>query len=445
MKFLKIAVAAVLALAGGTAYAFHDGGVASCEGCHVMHNATDGKSVTVKSGVRNNQTNSYLLQGTDQSSTCLICHATSVAGQAFMASNPSPATAPSQYTPGGDFGWLAGTLSVRKGHNVVAADYAAQGFVADTAMPIAPGGTFAGGSGKAAFACSNCHDPHGRYRLVGDAGATGAVTVVLPSDTANVKPIVASGSYGVVSVGGTIGNVPNANFAVGVYRILGGANYAPASNTAFPFSANPPSAVAPSNYNRADTQASEVRVAYGQGMSEWCQNCHTNIHFGAANYVTGGPGQRHPSSNGAHLTAAIAGIYNTYVSSGAFSASAKEYNALVPFESGTTNLATLAAGAATVDNTNNPAIFTASGTSNVMCLSCHRAHASGFDSITRWNNSSSATGAGFLADATGFTSVPGLNNTTQIQAAYYGRQVGSQGTDIRPFQRSLCNKCHGKD
>jgi Zn-finger protein len=445
MKFLKIAVAAVLALAGGTAYAFHDGGVASCEGCHVMHNAAGGQAVTVKGGVaiRGNTTNAYLLQGSDQSSTCLICHASSVAGQAFMASNPAPATAPTQYTPGGDFGWLAGTGgAVRKAHNVVAADYAAQGFVADSAMLTAPGGTFTGGSGTKAFACSNCHDPHGRYRLVG-TGTAGDVVVVNPSATGSVRPIVASGSYGVQTVNSIV--VPNANLAVGVYRILGGAGYAPASNTVYPFPNPPPSAVAPTNYNRADTNASEVRVAYGQGMSEWCQNCHTNIHFGAGNYSTGVAGQRHPSSNGAHLTASIATIYNTYVSSGQFSGTANQYNALVPFESGTTNLATLAAGAATTDNTANPTIFTASGTSNVMCLSCHRAHASGFDSITRWNNSPSGNSAGFLADATAFTSVPGLNNTTQIQAAYYGRQVGSTGTDIRPFQRSLCNKCHGKD
>jgi hypothetical protein len=30
-------------------------------------------------------------------------------------------------------------------------------------------------------------------------------------------------------------------------------------------------------------------------------------------------------------------------------------------------------------------------------------------------------------------------------AAYYGRTVGNAGTNIGPFQRSLCNKCHGKD
>src|SRR5690349_25120913 len=58
--------------------AFHAGGVAACDGCHVMHNAQSGvaKSTAQTSAVApwTNVTNSYLLQGTDQSSTCLICH-----------------------------------------------------------------------------------------------------------------------------------------------------------------------------------------------------------------------------------------------------------------------------------------------------------------------------------------------------------------------------------
>ena len=74
MKWTKLAVAFAAAFAFGNAYAFHDGGAAECDGCHVMHNASNGAAATTAKNPRNNQGNSYLLQGSDQSSTCLICH-----------------------------------------------------------------------------------------------------------------------------------------------------------------------------------------------------------------------------------------------------------------------------------------------------------------------------------------------------------------------------------
>ena len=55
-----LAVAVVLLLAGGTPQAFHSGGVAECTGCHSMHSPKAGGS--------------FLLVGSDPSSTCLSCH-----------------------------------------------------------------------------------------------------------------------------------------------------------------------------------------------------------------------------------------------------------------------------------------------------------------------------------------------------------------------------------
>ena len=65
MKVAKITLFALLAalVAVGmstTAYAFHSGGVAECGGCHSMHSPAAGGS--------------FLMVGTDQSSTCLTCH-----------------------------------------------------------------------------------------------------------------------------------------------------------------------------------------------------------------------------------------------------------------------------------------------------------------------------------------------------------------------------------
>ncbi len=441
MRFMKLAFAVAMALACGSAYAFHDGGVASCESCHVMHNASNGAAKTTSASSayapRTNTVNSFLLQGSDQSSTCLICHGKVGTSSYIVASLTASGASPAKFTPGGDFGWLTSvaTGGARKGHNIQATDLAAQ-FPADT-LTTAPGGTFKTGTGIAGFSCANCHDPHGRYRLVGDPANP---TVVGPSTPAALKPIVASGSYGAVTTtGGTA--APSADYAVGVYRILGGKGYAPAGNPGYPFVNDPPAAVAPKTYN-TDEATGETRVAYGQGMSEWCQNCHTDIHMDS--YTGGTPGLRHPAGNGAKLGAVQVGIYNSYIATGNLTGT-NRYSSLVPFEVGTNNITAtagvgLASGAA---NAVDPAattadIFVAKTSNNVMCLSCHRAHASGFDSMTRFGTN------GIVTTETAYNATGGLVDA-QLKAAYYNRSVGTTGTSIAPFQRALCNKCHGKD
>ena len=196
---------------------------------------------------------------------------------------------------------------------MAAADF---GFTSEPGR-IAPGGTYAGGaSGMGQFACSSCHDPHGRYRMEG----TTTWTWTGPSGTGLApitQPIWSSGSYG---------NTPRPNAAIGSYRLLAGRGYVPASSIAspFPFPNNPPVAVAPPAYNKSEAGSGanrllEVRVAYGSGMSEWCQNCHTNIHLD--NYVSGAMGAsglRHPAGQGAILKPGQYDIYNKYVSSGRY-------------------------------------------------------------------------------------------------------------------------------
>jgi hypothetical protein len=470
MKFLKLAVAAVLALGFGSASAqqvkfklpgdvnqqvggaaapgFHMGGVAACEGCHVMHNANGGVGITTAGGtgaaIRSNTTNSYLLQGSDQSSTCLICHAGPAGAAQFTVLDTTAgdmSTTTTNFTPGGDFKWTlapitAGFNAARRGHNVVAADFS---MVQDPQLnTVAPGGTFApAATGKAAFACSNCHDPHGRYRM------TGTATSYTISNTG--AAIVDSGSYG--SPTPNARNI-SATQALGVYRLLGGRNYSPASNPRFPFPNDPPVAVAPVAYN-ANESAGETRVAYGAGMSEWCQNCHTNIHLDG--YVTGAPGLRHPAGTGAKFQGLQIDAYNKYVASGKLTATAR-YLSLVPFETNVTNIDSanpgsgLGSGAGTGVNplTAETGILVAKASSNVMCLSCHRAHASGFESIARWDNADT-----FITGDTALVSPASMVSSNQATVAYYLRPVASADPSANygfgPFQRSLCNKCHAKD
>lgn len=437
------AVAAAVALAP-RAYAFHSGGVAECEGCHTMHNTRgSGKAVPLAGGVGNGA--KYLLQGSDQSSTCLNCHnSPDIAASSYhistddsmftmVGSNADAANkAPVEMTPGGDFGWLKVTrsFSVRgapvtvngqtRGHNIIASDY---GYGPDSDnSSVAPGGTYPAN----ALACSSCHDPHGKYRRLADGSI---VTTGLPT--------FASGSYN---------NSPDpiaGVSAAGAYRILGGVGYQPKSLTGnFAFANGNPVAVAPSTYNRAETTG-QTHVAYGRGMSEWCANCHTAMLENA--YVSGASGHRHPAGSGANLTAAIVSNYNAYVSSGIMTNTdpTKAYSSVVPFELGTADYTVLKPLAVNTDTVNMSA--TTSG--NVSCLTCHRAHASAFENGTRFflenefmTIADASNVATYDSSTTSGTINQGLNVAEQT-AGYYGRPATAFG----PRARNLCNKCHAKD
>jgi hypothetical protein len=117
MKLRKslFVVAAVLMVFGmsGAAFAFHGGGVAECEGCHTMHNSLNGDVMTrqTTTGFTQNslvvgEAGPYLLQGTDQSSTCLNCHAQPDTAPKSYHILTLGQPMPTQRTPGGDFAWL---------------------------------------------------------------------------------------------------------------------------------------------------------------------------------------------------------------------------------------------------------------------------------------------------------------------------------------------------
>src|SRR4051812_16956757 len=97
------------------ALAFHDGGVAYCDGCHTMHNSS-GNGVIPKNRKPQFNGNAFLLQGSDASSTCINCHGAAGASS-YHIFNPSITTCSgmgcqSQVVtamnlgPAGDFAWL---------------------------------------------------------------------------------------------------------------------------------------------------------------------------------------------------------------------------------------------------------------------------------------------------------------------------------------------------
>jgi hypothetical protein len=325
--------------------------------------------------------------------------------------------APLQRTPGGDFGWLKKAYSFllrgeaitddgpNLGHDITAVDF---GYTGRSNNITAPGGTFP----TANLGCTSCHDPHGKTRrLVGDTLATTGA------------PIKASGSYN-----GTA-NEPDASGAVGVYRLLAGPGY---SQGGASFTAAPAAKV-PSTYNRTEA-VSSTRVAYGsmttpghQTWGDWCATCHPGMHS-SGNYV-------HPVDTS--LSTGTLANYNSYVKSGDMTGVvASAFTSLVPFAS----VGTYAQLATATTSTAGP-----SSGDKVMCLSCHRAHASGFLDMLRWEQEYEFIVKNSVYGGTDTTPTDnalsrGRTNAEKV-ASYYDRPV----TQFATYQRVLCNKCHAKD
>ena len=305
---------------------------------------------------------------------------------------------PSQLTPGGDFGYLkknyfwisssgerGSSPGERHGHNIVAMDY---GYMADSTHATAPDGNYP----TTRFSCVSCHDPHAR----------------ISTDTASR----------------------------GAYRLLGGIGYTASSSGGMAFTVQPPVAVAPRDYNRSEA-VTDTRVAYGTGMSEWCSNCHVRVQDNASAVANYG----HPVGSNARFTMEIISNYNAYVKSGDLTGNnGSSYTSLVPFEEGTDDTSIL------TQHAKNNGSYGAGPDyrSTVMCLTCHRAHASGWDNIARWNMKSE-----FIVYQGVY---PGIDNGSPAEYAQ-GRTAAETQRALydRPsslfagHQRGLCNKCHARD
>jgi len=394
----------LLALAGAVAgmilipalaLSFHAGGVGPCEGCHSLHSSPGSPAPPPGEDPEAPAGNDPLLAGKDPGSTCLRCHSEAGAEYNVYGDNRSV------YTPAGDFSWLKKSFrwtadgkshlspGESHGHSIVAVEY---GLSPDVRNSFAPGGTYP----SSAMSCISCHDPHGN----------------ISGNAPNGNPIGVSGSYGEVPPGGTI---------AGNYRLLGGVGYVGGGSPPGVVFDNPaPVAVAnPAVWQETDTN----HPAYGSGMSEWCANCHGAIMGDGGN----GAGKSHPAGNHVKLGSRIVAAYNAYVKTGDLSGTrSTSYLALVPFERGTSDKSLL-----DTSSTDGP-----DEKSNMTCLTCHRAHASAFQGIGRWDFR-----ATFLAQSHPQAEDAGAAGN-DWRDGYYGRDITAL---FGPYQRSLCNKCHLKD
>ena len=385
---MMLALAACFFLFSGTAFALHSGGVAHCDACHSMHGGSGNGEFVASDG-------QYLLNNASASETCLNCHSADDGDSYHTLS-----TNGNGKSQGGDFFWVTAAAAYsyepwggapftetvdtdNLGHNVIAPSF---GLNADVTNTTAPGG----GPTASGFSCISCHDPHGQVN-----GGTGNGTAA----------ISASGSYGDAD--------PLDGSILGNFRLLGGSGYTPDS---YAHSIAAPVPVAASQ-NGGFGQSYGISTDYGTGMSTWCLSCHPNFVGG---------NDMHPVNQSFDSA-----TYNAYVASGDFTGDGVTtggYDPLVPFarnESDRTALNPAAPAAAAAGDT-------------VMCLSCHRAHASAFDNILRWDNQVEFIAESRILNQVG-TSVP-------TESAYYanGATVDIVAT-YGDWQRQLCNKCHVKD
>jgi hypothetical protein len=279
------------------------------------------------------------------------------------------------YGAGGDFYWLTKTFTWA-GHGGTASSpgdshgHNVISFAKGVVVDATLGTAPGGDFNSNNLGCTSCHDPHGNqnFRLLYGNGA---------------GPIYAGG--------------PGGRYTFGEAAPLAKGNSRRTIK------------------NTTGEETNSAHTIYKSGMSLWCANCHENFHSdNTTNFV-------HPEErlNG------LSNAYNAYVSTEdqTSGVQASSYWGLVPFEAVTVDLGAV-----------NSADYTVGPAANdeVMCLTCHRAHASAFTDAGRWDFNVT-----FIAE-----SHPMLTdgNATQadIDNMYYDYTFTAN-------QRSLCNKCHGKD
>jgi len=200
--------------------AFHDAGVAHCNGCHTMHNSQDGILVDPDSP----DGNAWLLNDSTPSDVCLNCHADHL-GAVFA----DDVLAPAALKGAGNFIFLLednlndghgggsnAILGDAAGHNLNAPGH---GLAADATLSVSPGGNFP----AANMACTSCHDPHGNdsFRMLYGAGR--------------------------VIQAGVATFTNDAPEAKGLSLFFG-------------------------------SESNSSHTAYQSGMSDWCGNCHGDFH-----------------------------------------------------------------------------------------------------------------------------------------------------------------------
>ena len=332
MRKTLLLVAAVVLLAA-PAMAFHDDGVAHCNGCHTMHNSQNGVAMNgTDMDADGNPIDPELAPGygyddllffENRSDVCLRCHGRT--GRSYSVWSPDPKD-PVDFGNAGDFSFLTEANLAEStrgapipgdaaGHNVASN---LKGTDVDQTLEYAPGSN---NTVQNDIACSSCHDPHGNdsFRLLYREGQD--ITIgTMPS------PVVYAATM--EAYGQSLSN---------------------------------------------DPRTSSEHNAYVANYSGWCSSCHGLFHQGSGRDI-------HPSGESMED---VWQQYNKYmgttdcvlsgVSPCGTGDGSDAYLWLVPFED------------SSFDETSIGYTGGATASSRVACVTCHFAHASSAADSGRWD------------------------------------------------------------
>lgn len=233
--------------------------------------------------------------------------------------------------------------------------------------------------------------------IPGDAAGHNVRTVAYGIDTDRYRSHAPGGSYPSNKMRCTSCHDPHGN---GNFRMLRGAGPVPGS----PFRFRYPAPVAYGLPLGGAPESDGNHTAYVSGMSAWCANCHGDYLTDDHNQAL--TGWEHPTEE--VLENDVLNQYNIYngTADPTGGTHAVAYLASVPFED----------AGNTVTGTSGPTV-----SSRLMCLSCHRAHATSAPSALRWD-----------------PRVDRLGEDGVVSGSY---AIPNPYAD--PDQEPLCFKCHG--
>jgi len=410
------AVPYVLPAGGGVntgQYHSYDGLV--CTDCHTLHNSDGGVAVASDGGP-----NRELLKRGDWTDMCLSCHKdgqNTSATAALIGVEDSGWVAPIVMTtngvvpsgksmPAGDFYWS--NLDPKKGHNPAYTKGAAAPtsvFMApDTVLgKTPPGGTITDGE----WSCHSCHGMHARFS--GSYSAyrqlkrkVNGICIDGPSADTTVDHISGDCGTGVVqdaafepiksnSRGDIFGGTNNTNYVAtrGDGNALQGADLF------------------------ADYGDTNKNVYQG-GFSSFCSACHGLFHGGNgesrtatnANTRPGTAWIKHPTNVTMDQSTGSKYGINTYkatiVNSTNTNPNPVGYDFKYPLVKADADFSVTRVNASMADTAS------LATTDRIMCLTCHQAHASPFENMTRWDSNGHAftqNGGGSATEIVGGTGV----------------------------------------
>lgn len=353
---------------------YHSADGMVCGDCHVLHGSEDGASPPAGTNVGSEPTAS-LLKKPSVTDLCLQCHM-SPANTAYKA--PPAMTADGvppggASLPGGDF--YFSSADPRKGHNPGKSRGAQSSTLpSDAAITASPGGNFTTND----FDCVSCHDPHDRF------GYTVSAWRQLKR---KVNGIVHTGNEtaakGVETYGGSEGTT-----APGYEPILSNSR-GDIQGTTWMNRRKDGQELEGADLFAAEGDAN--KNVYRGGFSSFCAVCHGDFHGGngegpngengktragggwirhPANMQMGGPGSRYG------IAAYTAAVVNTQGNN----PNPAGYDWKYPLVKADADFSVKSRGASADD------AGTAAGTDRISCLTCHKAHASPFANMTRWDS-----------------------------------------------------------